>query len=116
MNPEPEIDWKVFKLILLACPALFLVVAIARGSWTTVIPLALFAFIIASLFVFRRGRSRAVTLHISIALLLVYQTSLLKMTVAEPNIGVVWFLAVPAPTTTCSSRPVHLSCSRPSSG
>ena len=93
---DTHVDWKTFKLIFLCCPALFVIVAILSGSWTTAIPLTLLGCVIGALFVFRRGRPRAVTLHIAIGALLIYQTWLLGATTGEPNIGIVWFLAVPA--------------------
>lgn len=92
---ESAVDWKTFKVILCVAPALFLIVAIFADSWSTVIGLAVFAPVIAALFVLREGHRRSVTLHVAVAMLVVYQVLLLRATVAEPNIGLIWFLAVP---------------------
>ena len=96
MEQDPQADWKTFKVILLVCPAAFLIIALATGSWTTALPLTLFAMLLAALIVLRGDRGRALTLHIAIATLVIYQVMLLRATVDEPNIGVVWFLTVPA--------------------
>lgn len=93
---QPQADWKTFKLIVVIAPVAFLLVAIALRSWSTVIPLALFTAIVLPLVLLDGQRRRAVTLHIVIASLVLYQGVLLTTTVGEPNIGIVWFLVVPA--------------------
>lgn len=96
MRTEAEADWKTFKLILLVAPAVFVLVSVALGSWTTAIPLAFLTLLVAALVLLVGDRRRAATLHLVIAALVVYQGLLLRATVDEPNIGVVWFLVIPA--------------------
>ncbi|MEM6639107.1 MAG: hybrid sensor histidine kinase/response regulator [Pseudomonadota bacterium] len=96
MNREPQTDWKTFRLILLIGPSVMAVVAMAVGAWTTAIPLLLFALAAAALILLRGDRRRNVTLHLAIAALVVYQTLLLWSTADEPNLGVVWFMVIPA--------------------
>lgn len=104
MAHEPQVDWKTFKLILIVGPVGYAIFAFLSGSLTTAIPLALFSGLMAALLFFRRGRRRDVTLHVAIAVLLAYQVSLLRTTVDEPNIGIVWFLVVPALVASLGNR------------
>ncbi|MEO1574479.1 MAG: ATP-binding protein [Pseudomonadota bacterium] len=107
MERQPQADWNTFKWIVVIAPAVFLVVAAVLGAWSTVLPLSLFALIVWALVLFSGERRRAVTLHVIIAALVIYQGSLLYSTVDEPNIGIVWFLAVPAMVALLGQR-IHI--------
>ncbi|MEL7298187.1 MAG: hybrid sensor histidine kinase/response regulator, partial [Pseudomonadota bacterium] len=95
-SKETRDDWNSFRTIMLTTPVVVLIVALAVGDFTTALPLAAFAACAISLFFFRRGLKRTITLHAVIAMLLCYQTLLLYSASDEPNIGIVWYLIVPA--------------------
>ncbi|MEL6447095.1 MAG: hybrid sensor histidine kinase/response regulator [Pseudomonadota bacterium] len=104
MDDTTPRDWTSFRRILWVAPGLVLVAAIVQGAWTTAVPLAGLAVLLAALLVFRKGRSRALTLHLSIAVLIAFQTGLLYTTTDEANVGIVWFLVVPAFVALLGSR------------
>ncbi|MEO0615751.1 MAG: hypothetical protein AAFY69_06405, partial [Pseudomonadota bacterium] len=104
MDDTTPRDWSSFRRILWLAPGLILVAAIVQRSWTTAVPLAVLAVLLAALLLFRRGKSRSITLHVSIALLIVFQTGLLYTTTDEANIGIVWFLVVPSLVALLGSR------------
>ncbi|MEO0345804.1 MAG: hybrid sensor histidine kinase/response regulator [Pseudomonadota bacterium] len=104
MDDTTPRDWSSFRRILWLAPGLILIAAVVQASWTTAVPLAGLAVVLAALLFFRRGKSRAITLHISIALLITFQTGLLYSTTDEANVGIVWFLVVPAFVALLGSR------------
>lgn len=104
MDPNDPQDWRRFRLIIWVAPALVLVAAVLQASWTTAVPLAVLAAVLAMLLLLRRGKARAVTLHVTIGLLVTFEALLLRATVDEPNIGIVWFLVVPAVVALLGSR------------
>ncbi|MEL6949803.1 MAG: ATP-binding protein [Pseudomonadota bacterium] len=104
MDDTTPRDWSSFRRILWVAPGLILIASIVQASWTTAVPLAGLAVVLAALLFFRRGKSRAITLHVSIALLIAFQTGLLYSTTDEANVGIVWFLVVPAFVALLGSR------------
>ena len=104
MDDTTPRDWTSFRRILWVAPGLILVAAIVQGAWTTAVPLAGLAVLLAVLLVFRKGKSRAMTLHLSIGVLIAFQTGLLYTTTDEANVGIVWFLVVPAFVALLGSR------------
>ncbi|MEL7023032.1 MAG: ATP-binding protein [Pseudomonadota bacterium] len=95
MTDESNYSIRTLRTIALVAPGAFVLVAVAKGSWSTAVPLSVFTLFTAMLFVFRRGKAQSVTLHLFIFSLVLYQTLLLRGTTDEPNIGLIWFLAIP---------------------
>lgn len=95
MSDESNYSIRTLRTIALVAPGAFVLIAVANGAWSTAVPLAVFTLFTGLLFVFRRGKAQSVTLHLFIFALVLYQTLLLRGTTDEPNIGLIWFLAIP---------------------